>query len=114
MSVLNKQDVILPYGVTANPIVASGGYAQVIITSATTFALTVPEGAVSCSIVYEDSAATSGVVARYCFSDIPTDTFGNPMTHLMYFELYGLEAMNTIVFKAFTALTGTVNVQFYR
>lgn len=115
MSVLNKQDVLLPYGVTHEPIsYTNGGYEQLTITAATPVSLTVPAFAVAAAITYEDSANTSNVVARFGFNNTPSATNGNPVTNLMYMELYGLTAMTSFSIIAFTALSGKLNVQYYR
>lgn len=115
MSAQNLQDVILPYGVTQEPILApNGGYERLTVTDAAVTSLNPPAYAVACSIVYEDSANTSNVVARFCFNDVPTATNGNPLTHLMYMELYGVSAMSNFNVKAYTGLSGKINVQYYR
>ena len=115
MSFLNPQDIILPYGVTATPVsFADGGYQQLTVTAATIVTLTVPSFAVAAAVTYEDAALTTDVVARFGYDNNPSNTNGNPVTHLMYFEIYGLTALTMFSIIAKTGLSGKLNVQYYR
>ena len=115
MSFLNKQDIILPYGVTATPVAfVDGGYQQLTVTAATIVGLTVPSFAVAAAVTYEDTALTADVVARFGYNMYVSSTYGNPVTNLMYFEIYGLTALTLFGIKAKTGLSGKLNVQYYR
>ena len=102
-------------GLTGLPILENaGGSEQIIVTSAAPVALTVPDFAVSCSIIVSDVLAPSLPCVRYQFGANPSTTFGNPLYDKMYFELTSVEAMQQIRFRGVDANTKTLNVQYYR
>ena len=102
-------------GLTGLPILENaGGSEQLTVTSAAAVNLTVPNFAVSCSIVVSDVLAPTGICVRYKFGTNPTPLLGNPLFDKMYFELTTPQAMSEIRFIGVDANPKVINVQYYR
>lgn len=102
-------------GLTGLPVLdANGGSEQLTVTSAAAISLTVPDFAVSCSIVVSDVLAPTAICVRYKFGTNPTTLLGNPLFDKMYFELTTTEAMSQIRFIGVDANPKVINVQYYR
>jgi hypothetical protein len=100
-------------GLTGLPLLGAGGFEQISVTSAAVVNLTVPVGAVACSISCYDVLAPALPIIQFNFGVNPTITSGNPIFDKMYFELTTESAMANIKFIGTNANVKLINVQYF-